>query len=87
VKEEEYMNIVKQAWETERGINQKGVQGAMKGVLGELASWSKNMLGDLEKRISKLKKELESWRRKGIGPKQFRREGLIRVKLSQLEDQ
>jgi hypothetical protein len=59
----------------------------MKGVLGELASWSKNMLGDLEKRISKLKKELESWRRKGIGPKQVRREGLIRVKLSQLEDQ
>jgi hypothetical protein len=30
---------------------------------------------------------LESWRRKGIGTEQVRREGLIRFKLSQLEDQ
>jgi hypothetical protein len=30
---------------------------------------------------------LEMWRRKGISPEQVRREGLIRFKLSQLEDQ
>jgi hypothetical protein len=30
--------------------------------------------GDIEKRISKIKKELESWRRKGISLEQVRRE-------------
>ena len=50
-------------------------------------SWSKNTLGDLDKRISKIKKELEAWRRKGIGPEQVRREQLLRFKLGRLEDQ
>jgi hypothetical protein len=58
----------------------------VKGVLGKLVSWSKNTLGDLDKRISKIKKELEVWRRKGIGPEQVRREELLRFKLGQLED-
>jgi mannosylglycoprotein endo-beta-mannosidase len=49
--------------------------------------WDRNILGDLDKRISKLKKELESWRRKGISPEQVRREGLIKFKLGILEDQ
>jgi hypothetical protein len=43
--------------------------------------------GDIEKRISKIKKELESWRRKGISPEQVRREELLRFKLSRLEEQ
>jgi hypothetical protein len=49
--------------------------------------WSRNKLGDLEKRISRIKKELESWRRKGISPEQVRREELLRFKLGRLEDQ
>jgi hypothetical protein len=39
------------------------------------------------KGLAKLKKELELWRRKGIGPEQVRRKGLLRFKLQRLEDQ
>jgi hypothetical protein len=87
LEEEDYMSIVQNAWEREVHMNQKNVSSAVKGVLGELVDWNRNVLGDLEKRISKLKKELEMWRRKGISPEQIRREGLIRFKLSRLEDQ
>jgi hypothetical protein len=59
----------------------------VKGVLGGLMDWNKNILGDLEKRISKVKKELEYWRRKGTSPKQVRREGLLCFKLDRLEEQ
>jgi hypothetical protein len=59
----------------------------VKGVLGGLMDWNRNILGDLEKRISKVKKELEYWRRKGTSPKQVRREGLLCFKLDRLEEQ
>jgi hypothetical protein len=50
-------------------------------------TWSRNTLGDLEKRISRLKKDLEACRRKAIDPEQVRREELLRFKLSRVEDQ
>jgi hypothetical protein len=37
-------------------LKRSAVAGAVKGVLGELVEWIRNTLGDLEKRISKLKK-------------------------------
>nr|XP_051219355.1 uncharacterized protein LOC127336565 [Lolium perenne] len=63
--EEEYATIVENAWDMEVYGHQKGVMGAVKGILGELVDWNRNKLGDLEKRISKIKKELEVWRKKG----------------------
>jgi hypothetical protein len=56
-------------------------------VLGELVDWSKNVLGDLEKRISNLKKELEKWRREAISSEQTRKEEVLRYKLNKLEEQ
>jgi exonuclease III len=85
--EEEYATIVENAWDMEVYGHQKGVMGAVKGILGELVDWNRNKLGDLEKRISKIKKELEVWRKKGIGPEQVRREEILRFKLSRLEEQ
>jgi hypothetical protein len=41
----------------------------------------------LEKRISKIKKELEVWRRKDISPEQVHKEEVLWFKLSRLEDQ
>jgi hypothetical protein len=87
LEEEGCSAIVENAWSTATDIHGKDVAGAMKGVLGDLREWSRDVLGDLDKRISKIKKELELWRRKGIGPEQVRREGLLRFKLQRLEDQ
>jgi hypothetical protein len=61
--------------------------GAVRGVLGNLVDWSRNILGDLEKHISKLKKELEVWRKANISQEQVHKEEVLRFKLSRLEDQ
>jgi hypothetical protein len=78
---------VENGWAREVEGNRKGVADAVKGVLGELVDWSRNVLGDLEKGIKKLKKELEGWRRKEISEEQVRKEDMLRFKLSRLEDQ
>jgi hypothetical protein len=56
-------------------------------VLGDLVRWSREVLGDLDKRVSHLKKELENWRREPISKKQVEKEELLRFKLSRMEDQ
>lgn len=78
---------MKETWEKELGENQQNVTGAMKGVMSKLSFWNKNVLGVLEKRISRLKKELEVWRKKEIGPEQVSKEEMLPFKLSRLEDQ
>jgi hypothetical protein len=57
---------VENCWARKVEVEGEGVMGAVQGVLGELVDWSKNILGDLEKRISRLKKELEKCRRSSI---------------------
>lgn len=85
--EEECREKIKETWEKELEENRQNASGALKGVMTKLCSWNRNILGDLEKRISRLKKELESWRKKDIGPEQTRKEEMLRFKLSRLEDQ
>ncbi|XP_071674413.1 uncharacterized protein [Lolium perenne] len=87
LEEEDCRGIVENTWERGVEVEGKGVMGAVKGVLGELVDWSRNILGDLEKRISKLKKELEAWRRKNISAEQVHKEEILRFNLSRLEDQ
>jgi hypothetical protein len=87
LEEEACAGIVKNAWELEVDVKHGCVVEGVRGVLGELVGWSRNVLGDLEKRISKLKKELDGWRRKGIGEEQVRKEQVIRFKFSRLEEQ
>jgi hypothetical protein len=60
---------------------------ALKVVTGELMDWSTNILGDLEKRVKKIKRELETCRRMAICPNQVVREEILRFKLEQLEEQ
>uniref|UniRef100_A0ACD5VK05 Uncharacterized protein n=1 Tax=Avena sativa TaxID=4498 RepID=A0ACD5VK05_AVESA len=87
LEEEECRGIVENAWRKGVHLEGKRVAGAVKGVLGELVDWSRNVLGDLEKRICKIKKELELCRRTDISVQQVRREEMLRFKLSRLEDQ
>jgi hypothetical protein len=87
LEEEGCMAVVQNAWSLATDVHQKDVDGAIKGVMCDLKNWSTNVLGDLDHRISKIKKELELWRRKGISQEQVRREDLLRFKLQRLEDQ
>ncbi|XP_073363561.1 uncharacterized protein [Aegilops tauschii subsp. strangulata] len=87
LEEEGCRDIVKSCWEKETQEEGKNVSGAVKGVLKELVDWNKNILGDLEKRIHRVKKELEAVRRKSVGQEQVNREHILRFKLSRLEEQ
>jgi len=55
--------IVENAWKLIMEARGGKVVDAVKGVAVELWDWSKNILGDLEKRIKHVKKELEKCRR------------------------
>ena len=59
---------------------------AVKGVAVELWDWSKNILGDLEKRIKRAKKALEECRRSITNDRNVAREGILRYKLEKLEE-
>jgi hypothetical protein len=87
LEEEECRGLVENGWEREVQINNKGVMGAVRGVLADLSDWSQNVLGELEKRIKKTKRELEEWRRKNISTVQVHKEEVLRFKLSKLEEQ
>jgi hypothetical protein len=56
-------------------------------VSSELHDWSRNILGDLAKRIKNLKHELEQCRRGVLSDSLVRREQVLRFKLERLEEQ
>jgi hypothetical protein len=52
-----------------------------------ITSVSKDILGDLQKRINKLKKELEDYRKNDISEHMIRKEQVAHFKLDRLEEQ
>lgn len=60
---------------------------AIQCVAQDLGDWSTNVLGDLEKRIKKVRKALEECRRREINRELVNREEILKYKLSKLEDQ
>lgn len=52
-----------------------------------LKDWSVNVLGDLEKRLKKAKKELERWKREPISDFSVSREAVWSFKIDRLEEQ
>jgi hypothetical protein len=63
------------------------VAGKLKTISEELHTWSRDILGDLQNRIKKLKEELEECRRGEITAQNVAKEQRIRFKLERLEDQ
>lgn len=78
---------VSNAWEVARVRAEANVQQCMKMINAELQDWSHNILGDLAKRIKKLKLQLEECRREAISESTIRREQVLRFKLDRLEEQ
>lgn len=56
-------------------------------VAKELDEWSREVLGDLQKRIKKLRAELEECRRSDLSDASVRREQVVWFKLDRLEEQ
>ena len=58
-----------------------------KNVLCDLWEWDRNVLGELERRIKRAKRELENCRQQGISQESVNREHLLHYKLERLQDQ
>jgi hypothetical protein len=59
----------------------------IKGVASSLQNWKTNVLGDLEKRQKKAKKDLEACPRRGITGENITREAVLSFKVDRLEEQ
>lgn len=59
----------------------------MKNVVGELGEWSRNILGDLEKRIKWARRKLELCRRQPISNTSVGREEVLKYRLDKLKEQ
>jgi len=66
LEEEGYMEKVEKAWLEAMKEGASSVMEIQNCVLRDLHDWDKNVLGELEKRINKVKKELEHCRRQHI---------------------
>ena len=56
-------------------------------VAGDLSSWGSNVLGDLDRRVKEVRKELESCRRGSLNQDSIAREGVLRYRLDKAEEQ
>lgn len=86
VEEEHCDQVVKDAWELAARNGSGNIYDALGIVAGGLWEWSVNVLGDLEKRVKKAKKDLENCRSL-ISDTQASREVVLRFKLERLEEQ
>lgn len=79
--------MVENAWKLATEARQGRVVDAVKTVSVDLWDWSRNVLGDLEKRIKRAKCDLERCRRGNIGALNVGREHILKYKLEKLEEQ
>jgi hypothetical protein len=63
------------------------VMGKLRFVSRELHSWSREVIGDLQKRIKNLKAELEECRKGLLTAASINKEQVLRYRLEKLEDQ
>ncbi|KAK1650817.1 hypothetical protein QYE76_068622 [Lolium multiflorum] len=87
LEEEQCEEVVQNAWHLALLTGDPAIASAIKRVGLELHSWSKDILGDLQNRIKKAKKDLNRCRKKDISPEQVSLEQLLRYKLERLQDQ
>lgn len=86
LQEESCRQVVQEAWTASEGSG--GDLGEkIRGVAAGLKDWSVNVLGDLEKRLKKAKKELEKWRREPISDFSVGKEAVWSFKVDRLEEQ
>ncbi|KAI5012502.1 hypothetical protein ZWY2020_024768 [Hordeum vulgare] len=85
--EEDCDAVVHNAWNLARLRGETTVVDLVRSVSRKLNTWNKDILGDLQKRIKKLKEELEACRREDVTQQTVNREQVLRFKLDRLEEQ
>lgn len=88
VEDERCKEIIKEAWNSNcRGVAGVKVADGLKAVAANLSNLSSNVLGELEKSMKKLKRELELCRRGDRSKANIEKEGVLRYRLEKVEDQ
>ncbi|XP_071685251.1 uncharacterized protein [Lolium perenne] len=87
LQEEGCEGVVEEAWNRAFEEGAEGAYEGLKKISGSLATWDREVLGELKHRIKRAKKELEAYRRKEINQHNINKERLLKYKLSHLEDQ
>lgn len=85
LQEEVFRRVVEEGWESIGSSEDFCTK--VRGVATSLQDWNNNVLGDLEKRLRKAKKELEKWRRAPLDNNSVGREAVWSFKVDQLEEQ
>jgi len=70
--------VVENAWKLTMEARERKVADAVREGAAELHDWSRNTLGDLEKRIKHARRELESYRRGAITRDSVGREEILK---------
>jgi len=86
LKEDGCRKVVEDAWGL-RPENESSLRESLRGVATSLKEWSMNVLGDLEKRVRKAKKELGKWRKQPISDESVQKEAVWSFKVDRLEEQ
>jgi hypothetical protein len=79
--------VVNNAWEAAGARGEEKVMEKICVVSKELASWSREVIGDLQKRIKMLKTELEECRKGVVTDVSLRKEQVLRYRLERVEEQ
>jgi hypothetical protein len=87
LQEENCETIVNNAWKLSMDVRDGTVAAVVADVAADLWDWSKNILGDLEKRIKYIKRRLEDCWRRAITNDSVTREEVLKYKLEKLENQ
>lgn len=87
VHEEECEVVVGNAWRLTMEVRGGKVVDAVREVAAELLDWGQNTLGELEKRIKFMRKELEKCRKRDITRDSVAREDILKYRLEKLENQ
>ena len=87
IQEDNCRMIVQNAWNLTVEARSGSVVEAIWEVGAELWDRSRNILGDLEKRIKRVKRDLEACRRRSIDAQSVGREAILKYKLEKLENQ
>jgi ribonuclease HI len=87
LEEEDCYERVERAWTEARETGEINMVQVQKKILGDLREWDKNVLGELEKRISQVKKELERCRRGCLNQVNVNHEHMLRYRLDRLQEQ
>jgi hypothetical protein len=87
LKEDGCTNLVQEAWLRSFQEGATIVNEGLKDVSKVMSDWSRNILGDLEKRIHKLKRELAKCIKGPISRDSIHQEQVLKYRLEKLEEQ